>query len=329
MSSEAWLGELVDGRTDVFSLACVIYEMLAGRRAFEGDDIARLMDAARNEDPPRLPTLRSDVPEELAEIVHWGLTRNVDHRPTMAEFRARLELFMRDWSARQAAGVPNLHSTMLSTSAPTDDLPLAGRPTQAAVDADRKDFRMRAVAPDPTRPNRTKPPERKSRRALAAVLIGTTLVLLGAGGWVLLRAPHAAEKTPPALLPPSTAVAMPDAPAPVAKPSKPWVKIETEPPGATVIRDGTELGETPLRIESADEKPMKVRLVLEGHVARDEAVMPMKGGGAAQFRMVAAKVAPEKREHHRKKVERIEKATSPIDRPKRTKDTVTDPFGGE
>jgi hypothetical protein len=216
---------------------------------------------------------------------------------------------------------------MLSTSAPAEDLPLPKRPTQAAVDLDRKDFRMRVVAPDLTRPNRTSPP-RKARRGLGAAVAVTVVILLGAGGWSLLRTRHAPEKSAPPPVTPSPPIASPVEPAPVAKP---WVKIETEPTGATVIRDGDEIGETPLRIDSPDEKPIKVRFVLEGYEPRDEEILPMNGGGIARFRLLVSTAAPasEKREHHRKRIERPEKTPSPLDRPKRAKDTVTDPFGGE
>jgi serine/threonine-protein kinase len=301
MAPEQAKGRPVDKRSDVWAFGCVLYEMLAGRRAFEGDDAMRVMDATRNEEPPRLPTLRSDCPEELADIVRWGLSRHVDNRPTMAAFRARLDLFMRDWSARQAAGVPNLHSTMLSTSAPNDDLPLAGRPTQAAVDPDRKDFRMRAVAPDPTRPNRMTPPPRQPvpARTLGVALTAIVVAGAGAGAWFLTgsrSAPStvATESTSSVLQKgPSNASATPQPEAPPAGALAGHVRVVTTPAGATVWVDGDAIGETPLEISGQPGEMKRVRLTLQGYADLEQEVR--LGGGVVEFMMKRPRTRADRR----------------------------------
>jgi tetratricopeptide (TPR) repeat protein len=71
----------VDGRADVFSLGCVLFEMLAGRKAFRGRDEVALLARMVIEDAPRLRSVRDDVPEEVDDLVARMLARDYKKRP--------------------------------------------------------------------------------------------------------------------------------------------------------------------------------------------------------------------------------------------------------
>ena len=62
MAPEQVRGQAVDGRADLFALGTVLYEMLAGRRAFERDTAADTMTAILKEDPPEFDRARGGHP---------------------------------------------------------------------------------------------------------------------------------------------------------------------------------------------------------------------------------------------------------------------------
>ena len=102
MSPEQAEGKKVDGRTDIFSLGAVMYEMLTGRRAFHGSsDVATLSSVLRDEVRP-ISELVPDVPHELEELINVCLRKDPNARwPTMKE----VEMGLSGLKRRSDAGV--------------------------------------------------------------------------------------------------------------------------------------------------------------------------------------------------------------------------------
>jgi eukaryotic-like serine/threonine-protein kinase len=81
MAPEQLRGQEVDPRTDIFAFGAVLYEMLAGRRAFQGATPADTASAILNQDPPELTTLAAvQVLPALDRIVRRCLEKNPDER---------------------------------------------------------------------------------------------------------------------------------------------------------------------------------------------------------------------------------------------------------
>ena len=80
MAPEQVRGQAVDARTDMFALGAVLYEMLAGRRAFQRETAAETMTAILREDPPDLSGSRTDLSPALDRIVRHCLEKNPAER---------------------------------------------------------------------------------------------------------------------------------------------------------------------------------------------------------------------------------------------------------
>src|SRR6202140_1894268 len=76
MSPEQAEGKVVDARSDIFSFGALLYEMLSGRRAFEGKSSAALLAAVLRDEPKPLSELKRDVPPEFRQIVSRCLKKD-------------------------------------------------------------------------------------------------------------------------------------------------------------------------------------------------------------------------------------------------------------
>jgi len=80
MSPEQAAGRPVDHRSDIWSLGVVIYEMLTGRTPFRGDSTLAVCRAIVDDQPPRIATLRPEIPTPLARVIEKALAKNPSAR---------------------------------------------------------------------------------------------------------------------------------------------------------------------------------------------------------------------------------------------------------
>jgi hypothetical protein len=105
MSPEQVRGVALDHRTDLFSFGAVLYELLSGKRAFQGETPADTMSAILKEEPPELAQAVRDLPAGLERIV----TRCLEKQPA-ARFQSAHDLAfaLETLSTHSSAAVPAL-----------------------------------------------------------------------------------------------------------------------------------------------------------------------------------------------------------------------------
>lgn len=136
MSPEQW-GELpddnnseIDGRADIYSLGCVLYEIIAAKRPFNGVTLAELRRQHVSITPPPLHEAASDVPESFSRVISRAIAKDRSQRQETAG-----ELEQELTNALAAEGIsptPSL-SSMPSESAPGISQGVVTSPHQTAA----------------------------------------------------------------------------------------------------------------------------------------------------------------------------------------------------
>ncbi len=118
MAPEQLQGLEVDGRSDLFALGAVIYEMLVGSRAFDGGSQATITAKIISGEPERMADLATIGPPELERLVRRCLAKDPDERwQTARDLRAEM-----NWIAERIAG-PRTGSAPVTIAAPQPAAP--------------------------------------------------------------------------------------------------------------------------------------------------------------------------------------------------------------
>jgi eukaryotic-like serine/threonine-protein kinase len=126
MSPEQIAGGKVDGRSDVYGLACVLYEVLAGQPPFTGTNARAIFTRHQLDPVPPLDRVRSDVPQHVEQALVRALSKEPDDRfESVADFLAAIRV--------QHSGEPLPHPTPLSPARPDQTAPRSRPVTSRAV----------------------------------------------------------------------------------------------------------------------------------------------------------------------------------------------------
>ena len=105
MSPEQTRGEPLDGRSDTFSLGCVLYEAASGTRAFDGPSALSIMHAIATVNPPPPSAARHELPSEFDLLLERALAKDRDHRSAAAELADALRLMQSVVTGATQSGV--------------------------------------------------------------------------------------------------------------------------------------------------------------------------------------------------------------------------------
>ncbi len=219
LSPEQIRGEELDGRSDIFSLGVVLYELLSQKRPFDGDTITTLVYQILHKEPPPISELRA-VPERLESLLRCMLAKSRDDRfATAAELAAEVAACERELSdetlSAPASNLP-MQATRILPKRTTDAVqtPVAAAPPGTPVAGTSvpppslpprvptpPPIPARATAPPPVMPETAAPVVTPSRpgygKSLAVAIMLVLFLMIGAGAagvwWFFFRHPTTQE----------------------------------------------------------------------------------------------------------------------------------------
>jgi serine/threonine protein kinase len=219
-------GAAVDGRSDQFALAAMTYEMLSGRRPFNGENVPAILYKIAHESPPPLTTVAPGLPAAVDAVLQKALAKQKHRRfASVLEFAAALRASLGEGGA-QASPAPGSLVTAPLPRPPRQSLPAV---VAAPVSPDS------GVVELPPPVGRVEPAR---RRPLRWLLIAVAVAVAAAALALSMRARTSAPVQPPAPAP-----APPTQPAVVPPPVTPPAAPPSTPPAAAPSPGATELSQ--------------------------------------------------------------------------------------
>jgi serine/threonine-protein kinase len=270
MSPEQVSGsESLDGRSDIFSAGVMLYELLAGRKPFQGDAPTATIVKILREDPPPLETIVPGLPPRLLAAVRKALAKEpADRFQTAGDFGKELQIIRRTL-APAVAEAPGLDETRFASPIEMEEL-------QKQLDKD-------AAAKAGSAPVS---PRRRRWWPIGAGLAAAALMGIAAMTFVDRQRTAGREDAA------ASAPAAPVAPATPAAPRTSVVQVQTVPAGAVVAVDGRSTDQTtPAPVTFTGDGPHTLRLSKRGFASQEITLTDADlQRGTVSYTLVAAEV---------------------------------------
>jgi serine/threonine protein kinase len=119
MSPEQAAGRTIDGRSDVFSIGVVLYEMATGVRPFTGDSQAAVISAILRDTPKPASELNASLPPLLGRIIRTCLQKDPERRyQSVKDVRNELQTLKEDLESGALAATPSVTSSPVRRRGP-------------------------------------------------------------------------------------------------------------------------------------------------------------------------------------------------------------------
>jgi serine/threonine-protein kinase len=195
MSPEQAQGQKVDTRSDIFSLGVVLYEMITGSRAFQGDTAVATLTAILRDDPRSISEVAPDIPPRLADVVTRCLRKVPDDR-----FQTMRDVHMALGTLKHESDSGVLYRSVLATQSEMQLPPVKGKaPTPATQTGS-------AVTPPVEG-------DGKKKGIMIAAAVAAVLII-GAVAMFMMRSPETKSPAEPVKVAESAPVTVPPPVAP-------------------------------------------------------------------------------------------------------------------
>jgi hypothetical protein len=246
MSPEQVSGsDALDGRSDIFSVGVMLYELLMGRKPFQGDSPTSTIVKILREDPPGMETLASTLPPRLIGVVRKALAKDPAQRfQTAGDMARELQAIRRNLqpAVHEADG---LDETRFASPVELQELQKQLDADAASSAATKKSARWWAIPAG----------------VGAAVLIGVAAITLGN------RETGEASNTPGSA---AAAAATGGGAATAAAPAGRTIRVDSQPAGASVTLNGSETNQlTPAPVTITGDGPHTLQIAKRGFTTQE------------------------------------------------------------
>ena len=224
MSPEQFMGQTVDGRSDLFSAGVILYELLTGEKPFSGS-ATTIMHKVLQEEPLPPSTLNVQVPRPFDGVVKRALAKRPDERfQTAREFAGAIKAAVEGREAPAASDATMVGTATMTKRAAQGPIDIKTDPTQSTIRTVRQPA---AAAPAPTPPP-AKPA--RSQGLVIAIVGGVAVIGIAIAAWMMMSRQSGTSSAP--------AVAAAPAAQPAAAPPPPAAPVAAAPataPGTVLV----------------------------------------------------------------------------------------------
>ena len=223
----------LDGRSDVWSVGVLLYELLTGRKPFDGQGLTTVIVGILKEEPPSIEKYVPGVPKPVVDVVARALCKDRNKRfQTAEELGRELQLI------RKTQNLSNLPPMDATRFASTNVLKALHDDRQKEDQGLARDRTLQG-APSAA----TAPPAQRSKAVIIGAVVAAVL-LLAVGGYVM-TSPFSQVATPPATEDTRRAGSGPAGSEPAATAPPPASAVTTTPPATAALEPVTRKAANP------------------------------------------------------------------------------------
>jgi serine/threonine-protein kinase len=222
MSPEQFMGQTVDGRSDLFSAGVILYELLTGEKPFSGS-ATTIMHKVLQEDPLPPSTLNVQVPRPFDGVMKRALAKRPDERfQTAREFAEAIKSAVEGREAPAATDATVVGTATRPERAAQAPIDIKTDPTQSTI----RTVRQPAAPP----PEPAPPPVKRPQGLVIALVGGVAAIAIAVAAWLALK--PSAPATAPVAAAPQAPAAQPAAAPP---PPPPAAAAPATAPGTVLV----------------------------------------------------------------------------------------------